>query len=636
MSGNISSSLTDATRTDMWLSVRARRTRQINSLSVAGLKRVCKLVNLKLSGKKADLAMRCISEMDLMYRSSSDRLGDRTNRLVALDNLKKMFSEIDNLCQTTRPAMAPTNPQQTEALNSFSASVMEAHQVPQEDANKPAGSFFYLTGKEGTSFVNALLQLGAKSAKELTSKPTKPSPPYALDLSLPATPLPQPLVFDSTRSISPYAGQFGHMSLDFHYNSQHQKFDRETRLSSDYYNTLERLSRYDLTRRLLFASATSEFPVLMETFLSVPIKSGSFKCPRMTASEHPSTVAHFKFVVPDVVKYLVMKNQPLPGIAVPERNPKFRFVLRALPTAHNKGGKGARKADVHTWPQDVEIYINTKYVSNIKQRKKVNNIWKGQCEPVDLTDGIYGNSENHLVVLCQDAESYVFQFALVEVKEADEITSEFLGKIEDRKLEKKESNRRAISYLNSQVVSVEGESAEGDEEAVGSDTVTTAYMSVNDPTSMQLIDIPVRGRECKHTQCYDLKYYMEMNSFNYVRRWFCPCCENVVSADNLIKCELFESFLERFNREEKGKANEDNMKSRVEFRSDGEWSLALQPSAASILNKKRRRGDPPHRGDSPHPPGGAGGRGGGDEGGGEPAPKRPTIDTTGIEIIEID
>ena len=53
-----------------------------------------------------------------------------------------------------------------------------------------------------------------------------------------------------------------------------------------------------------------------------------------------------------------------------------------------------------------------------------------------------------------------------------------------------------------------------------------------DPPSMQRIEIPARGRECMHLQCFDLRHFIMLNKLS--RRAVCPTCNSSIQFQSLI------------------------------------------------------------------------------------------------------
>jgi hypothetical protein len=101
----------------------------------------------------------------------------------------------------------------------------------------------------------------------------------------------------------------------------------------------------------------------------------------------------------------------------------------------------------------------------------------------------------------------------------------------------------------------------------------------------------------------------------------------------LVKDGLFQAFLDKFNKDATPE-EEDEPRTKVEFKTDGTWAITAPVNAAEQSAKKRKRNS-----SSPLPVGGGGGDGAGGGGGEEQgAEKRQkaTAPAPDIEIIEID
>lgn len=49
-------------------------------------------------------------------------------------------------------------------------------------------------------------------------------------------------------------------------------------------------------------------------------------------------------------------------------------------------------------------------------------------------------------------------------------------------------------------------------------------MSIKCPLTLSLIDTPIRGKNCNHINCFDLKAYAQINKTTTVKKWMCPIC----------------------------------------------------------------------------------------------------------------
>ena len=79
----------------------------------------------------------------------------------------------------------------------------------------------------------------------------------------------------------------------------------------------------------------------------------------------------------------------------------------------------------------------------------------------------------------------------------------------------------------------------------------------------------MRGQQCTHLQCFDLRNYLTTNTIVSGGRWRCPCCELFVSVRDLVHCGLFQAILD-----DVGDQIVAGVRDCVFVKSDGTWQLA--------------------------------------------------------------
>ena len=67
---------------------------------------------------------------------------------------------------------------------------------------------------------------------------------------------------------------------------------------------------------------------------------------------------------------------------------------------------------------------------------------------------------------------------------------------------------------------------------VSSDPVDGIPQCLIDPTTGRLIQYPGRGKQCMHSQCFDLKEYLK--TANASHQWICPICRMQLPVQNLV------------------------------------------------------------------------------------------------------
>jgi len=73
-------------------------------------------------------------------------------------------------------------------------------------------------------------------------------------------------------------------------------------------------------------------------------------------------------------------------------------------------------------------------------------------------------------------------------------------------------------------------------------------ISLNCPLSYSRINIPAKGKACKHIQCFDLYSYLDMNQRN--PKWKCPVCAKIILNDDLLVDGYMEKILMEAQRAE--------------------------------------------------------------------------------------
>jgi hypothetical protein len=142
----------------------------------------------------------------------------------------------------------------------------------------------------------------------------------------------------------------------------------------------------------------------------------------------------------------------------------------------------------------------------------------------------------------------------------DDLYDDLIKRIQKISLEA--SRAMAKSYLQSQTVSIDSDSEGG----VSSNS-SSLTLSLLCPLSMSAIKTPIRGRHCKHMQCFDMKTFLHYNKHISGGRWRCGVCEDFLSVRDLVQCGLYETMLLEYK--DKVSVGQD----KVSFRSDGSWSL---------------------------------------------------------------
>lgn len=126
-------------------------------------------------------------------------------------------------------------------------------------------------------------------------------------------------------------------------------------------------------------------------------------------------------------------------------------------------------------------------------------------------------------------------------------------------LKKKKLTKEAVIAKRTQKTN------DDDDDIIAGDEI----VNLLDPYSRCKISIPVRTLKCKHTQCYDLATFLQINS-SARKALECPICFKKMTFNDLIIDGFFEDILQ----------NTASDVESVQITSDGKWSLV---KAAEVI-----------------------------------------------------
>lgn len=251
-----------------------------------------------------------------------------------------------------------------------------------------------------------------------------------------------------------------------------------------------------------------------------------------------------------------------------------RLLLRMLPLKRSNYDK-KHHSDNHQWPIGTFIQYSNgqqRQVLSIAQRRQQSHdptLWKGLCQPLDMTSflqfgapfGVQICAKEVIEQIGTDTEltgSYAIHLAVCKYITSEDLFANLLKTIQTLSL--MSASEMAKKYLQNQTVSIDSDSEVGDFSSNSSLT-----LSLLCPISKKTMKTAVRGRLCKHIQCFDLETFIHSNKYITGGRWRCGVCENFLSVQDLIKCGLYEAILHLY----KDTASAD----KVSFKSDGSWNL---------------------------------------------------------------
>jgi hypothetical protein len=189
---------------------------------------------------------------------------------------------------------------------------------------------------------------------------------------------------------------------------------------------------------------------------------------------------------------------------------------------------------------------------------------------------------NKVEICCHDSDQYFFTLALCQYKSPKTLIKELLvpESYQLQRLSMQESMEKANKLIGNTTVIFDDDDEGGSEDANGSKDDGKFVFSLVDPFSMIPMTTPVRGKKCKHWQCFELSKFMHSNECVSGSRWRCACCEIFLPYHDLQLCGLTKAALKKF-----GKRVNSNQ-GRVEYSVNGEYEL-LGPQKLRYANKKR-------------------------------------------------
>ncbi|KAL7788430.1 hypothetical protein V8C43DRAFT_323704 [Trichoderma afarasin] len=191
--------------------------------------------------------------------------------------------------------------------------------------------------------------------------------------------------------------------------------------------------------------------------------------------------------------------------------------------------------------------------------------------PIELTDSLVEGKNTikvNLPYFPQNLKKNVAYFMAVEL-----VTTLNHNSVRDLVVSTPHTTVEATKYEISRRL----QRVETDEIVIESDTMT---ISVADILSSKLFDIPVRGRQCRHLECFDLqnwlnsrpsKWPQDVDEPSVVDCWACPLCGMDARPCNLLVDDFFVEIKEKIL--ESGKSNT----KKIEMRANGAWSPIEEP-----------------------------------------------------------
>jgi MIZ/SP-RING zinc finger. len=290
----------------------------------------------------------------------------------------------------------------------------------------------------------------------------------------------------------------------------------------------------------------------------------------------PLSAVEFQFNIPPSIA-ASLKKSPFQ-----KQYKERRLILRSLPIIIPEKYKKAR-SDTHLWPKGTFVQLNNVPILIVQRRQQSHDhmLWKGLSHMLDLTQAISNYEVKQKLTICtKDADSYNFQLVLCEYIPPNVIFDRCVGEgpLALTKLTFEEG-RALIQQNFDEKNAVVLDDSDGESETPIDKSKISLTISLLCGASMSAIQVPVRGKKCKHMQCFDLKNYLLSNSNVSGGRWRCLVCEDFVPVRDLIIDGFMGKILE-----EHGK-DVSTSRDKVEIHRNGTWKFL--PENKLRYNKKR-------------------------------------------------
>lgn len=271
-----------------------------------------------------------------------------------------------------------------------------------------------------------------------------------------------------------------------------------------------------------------------------------------------------------------------------------RCILRMLPlyaTDAERAKQRKKRADTHLWPIGTFIQYNNRAVTIVqrKQQSHDHTEWKGMSHALDVTDlvsDVYSTTLPNMVeIATREATPYAIHLAVCDYVGPDTLYDRLMarnGPHSILKYDYDEALKVALDYVKNQMVVLDSDSEDDDDDP--DHEGSSQQYSLLCPLSMSAMQTPVRGKDCRHIACFDLRNWLHNNVTVGGTRWRCGHCENFLAPSDLLVDGMFCRFLEQTQ----GQIS--SARDKVQLNSDGTWEL-MDANKLRYQNNKRGSGE---------------------------------------------
>lgn len=206
---------------------------------------------------------------------------------------------------------------------------------------------------------------------------------------------------------------------------------------------------------------------------------------------------------------------------------------------------------MHEWPKRFELKVNNEVVHVVKEPN-----WEHprRDNPIKITYAMHAG-ENLIEVFSTTYNEFGPPFLVIFMLSKQVTVERMIETIKKRRtIHLNDSKQRVVELINNQ---------RDDDDVICLEP--NHKMELTCPITMYRIELPARGKKCKHLQCFDLSGYLQVmqNTSTFNARWKCPECQLILKPMDLVidgyVLDILEATPQRI--------------STVEFDTDGNYKL---------------------------------------------------------------
>lgn len=225
-----------------------------------------------------------------------------------------------------------------------------------------------------------------------------------------------------------------------------------------------------------------------------------------------------------------------------------------------------------SWPQHIFISINNNHLEIRRKRHNRRDL------PIDVTSFVVSGKNEVKISIHPEANERDLKHG---------IAVEVIGFCDhDRAVTLPEKIDAGKSLKSITSVMAPQQDSNDDDLVLVDDSMT---ISIADPFSSRVFTIPVRGRNCKHRECFDLETFLKSrqsdnkDALTSVYAWQCPICKGDARPCNLVLDEFFREVRDRVVERGQEEARA------IIVRSDGTWEVKQDTEENGSANRSVSR-----------------------------------------------